>query len=143
MKDTSNSVRTIYVNALSGNLTYNGKSVAVYGETPFKTPPQYYVIISAINEVANNTNHNFGNNVEVTIDINAAQYRIYDNSVVDNIASQILNILIPDTNVNGFSDTDFEVFPMARTSSAYLPVQDGDNFIARKIITLSNLVNQK
>jgi hypothetical protein len=68
---------------------------------------------------------------------------VYDNGVVDNIASQVLNILIPDTNVDGFSDTDFVVYPMSRTSSRYLPLQNGDNFVARKIITISNLVNQK
>jgi len=54
-----------------------------------------------------------------------------------------LNILIPDTAVDGFSDTDFVVYPTARTSSNYLPLQNGDNFVARKIITISNLVNQK
>ena len=66
-----------------------------------------------------------------------------DNSIVDNIAGQILNILIPDTAVNGFSDTYFDVFPMARISSSYLPLQNGENFVARKLITISNLVNEK
>jgi hypothetical protein len=45
--------------------------------------------------------------------------------------------------VNGFSDTDFEVYPYQRTSSSYLPVMEGQNFVARKIISISNLVNQK
>lgn len=143
MLDSSNSVRTLYIAQLNGNITYNGKNVPVYGQTPFGTTPQYYVVISDINEVAVNTNHNFGNNVEVTIDIFAQQYRVYDNSVVDNITSQVLNLLIPDTNVNGFSDANFEVYPMSRTSSTYLPLYDGDNFVARKIITINNLVNQK
>jgi hypothetical protein len=143
MKDCSNNIRTIYVNALSGNLTYNGKDVSVYGQQPFKTTPQYYVVIGSISENANNTNQSFGNIVEVTVDIFAEQYRVYDNAVVDNIASQILNILIPDTAVDGFDDADFEVFPTARTSSQYLPLQDGENFVARKIITINNLVNQK
>lgn len=143
MLDSSNSVRTLYIAQLNGNITYNGKNVPVYGQTPFGTTPQYYVVIGDINEVAVNTNHNFGNNVEVTIDIFAQQYRVYDNSVVDNITSQVLNLLIPDTNVNGFSDANFEVYPMSRTSSTYLPLYDGDNFVARKIITINNLVNQK
>jgi hypothetical protein len=143
MRDSSNNVRTIYVTALNGNLTYNGKDVPVYGQTPFRTTPQNYVVISAISETAANTNHNFGNEVEVVIDIFSEQYRIYDNEVVDNIAGQILNILIPDPGVNGFSDTYFEVFPMARISSSYLPLQNGDNFVARKLITISNLVNEK
>lgn len=143
MLDCANSVRTLYITALNGNITYNGKSVPVYGQTPFGTTPQYYIIIGDINEVANNTNHTFQNQVEVVVDIFAEQYRVYDNSVVDNITSQVLNLLIPSTNVNGFDDANFEVFPTSRTSSRYLPVINGDNFVARKIITISNLVNQK
>ena len=143
MLDCANNVRSIYVTTLNGFITYTGKNVPVYGQTPFGTTPQYYVVIGDINEGARNTNHNFGNDVEVTIDIFAQQYRVYDNSVVDNIASQVLNLLIPDTNVNGFNDANFIVFPTSRTSSTYLPLYDGDNFVARKIITISNLVNQK
>lgn len=143
MLDCANNVRSIYVNTLNGHITYNGKDVPVYGQSPFKTPPQNYVIISEINESSNNTNHTFQNEVEVVIDILSQQYRINDLGVVDNIASQILNLLIPDTNVNGFSDAIFEVFPMGRTQSRYLPMSDGENYIARKIITINNLVNQK
>ena len=143
MLDCSNNVRVIYVNALNGNLSYNGKDVPVYGQTPFDTTPQNYVVIGNITETSENTNHSFGNNVEVVVDIFSEQYRVNDLGVVDNIASQILNILIPDTQVNGFSDIYFEVYPMQRTSSSYLPLRDGENFVARKIITISNLVNQK
>ena len=143
MLDCANSVRTLYIAALNGNITYNGKDVPVYGQTPFGTTPQYYIIISDINEVANNTNHTFQNQVDVVVDIFAEQYRVYDNSVVDNITSQVLNLLIPTTNVNALNDVNFQVFPTARTSSRYLPVVNGDNFVARKIITISNLVNQK
>ena len=143
MIDCSNNVRTIYVNALNGNITYNGVNVPVYGQTPFSTPPKNYIIIGDINESSINTNNSFGNTVEVIIDIFSQQYRTNELSVVDNIASQVLNILIPDTQVDGFDDTYFEVFPMSRTNSRYLPLMDGENFIARKIITISNLVNQK
>ena len=143
MLDTSNSVRSIYVAALNGNLTYNGNNVPVYGQTPFVTTPKNYVVIGSISEISDNTNHSFGNDVEVVIDIFSEQYRVYDNGVVDNIASQILNLLIPSPSVSGFSDTNFFVYPTARTSSRYLPIENGDNFIARKIITISNLVNQK
>jgi len=143
MLDCANNVRAIYVALLNGNITYNGKNVPVYGETPFSTMPQNYVIIGDINEISDNTNHSFGNDVEVTIDIFSEQYRKYELSIVDSIASQILNILIPDTGVDGFSDTNFIVFPMSRTSSRYLPIKNEQNFIARKIITINNLVNQK
>lgn len=143
MLDTANSVRAIYVTALNGSLSYNGKDVPVYGQTPFRTTPQNYVVIGNITETSDNTNHSFGNNVEVVVDIFSEQYRVNDLSVVDSIASQILNILIPDTQVDGFDDANFEVFPIGRSSSRYLPLQDGDNYVARKIITINNLVNQK
>ncbi len=143
MKDSSNSVRTIYVNALNGNLSYNGKDVPVYGQDPFRTLPRNYVIISSITENASNTNNSFQNIVSVDIDIFSEQYRINDPAVVDNIAGQILNILIPNPGIVGFSDTDFIVYPMARINSVYLPLQNGDDFVARKIITINNLVNQK
>lgn len=143
MKDCANSVRTIYVNALNGNLSYNSKDVPVYGQNPFRTLPQNYVIISSITEQASNTNDSFGNIVSVDIDIFSEQYRVNDLSVVDNIAGQILNILIPDTKIDGFSDSDFIVYPMSRTNSLYLPLYKGDNYVARKIITINNLVNQK
>lgn len=143
MLDTSNSVRSIYVATLNGNLSYSGKNVPVFGQTAFVTTPKNYVVIGNITEISDNTNHSFGNDVEVVIDIFSEQYRVYDNAVVDNIASQILNLLIPSPSVSGFSDTNFFVYPIARTSSRYLPIENGDNFVARKIITISNLVNQK
>lgn len=143
MRDCSNNVRVIYVTALNGNLSYNGKDVPVYGQTPFRTTPQNYVVISSISESAANTNNSFGNSVDVVIDIFSEQYRVYDNAVVDDIANQILGILIPDSGVDGFDDAYFEVFPMARTSSSYAPLQNGDNFVARKLIVISNLVNEK
>lgn len=143
MKDSSNNVRTIYVNALNGNITYNGKSVPVYGQDPFRTLPQNYVIISSITEVANNNNNQFQNIVNVDIDIFSEQYRVNDLSIVDNIASQILNILITNPSINVFQDNDFVVYPVARVNSLYLPLYKSDNYVARKIITINNLVNQK
>ena len=142
MLDTANSVRGIYVTALNGNLSYNGKDVPVYGQVPFRTTPQNYVVIGNITETSDNTNHSFGNDVEVVVDIFSEQFRVNDLSVVDNIASQVLNILIPNPAITGFSDANFKVFPLGRTSSRYLPLQDGDNYVARKIITINNLVNQ-
>jgi hypothetical protein len=143
MLDTSNAIRTVYLNKLNGFLTYDGKNVPVYGNKVFKTVPKRYVIIGDISENANNNNHLFMSNIDVVIDIFAEQYMTYDNAVVDDIASQILNILIPSPAVVNIGDANFEIYPTARIASRYLPLESGQNFIARKIITISNLVNQK
>ena len=143
MKDCSNNVRTIYVNALNGNITWNSRNVPIYGSSPFNTPPEQYAIITNITEVADNTNNSFSNIVEVTIEVYSEQNKNNNMGQVDSISNQILNILIPDTGIDGFDDADFEVFPMARTLSTYSPVWDGDNYLSRKILTIRNLVNQK
>lgn len=143
MIDVSNNVRDIYLSLLNGNITYNGTNVPVYGENPFNTPPKRFVIISEISESSDTTNQSTTHTVNAQIDIYSEQYRTNDLSIVDNIANQILSILIPDSSVNGFSDAEVIVYPMQRSSSRYLPLQSGDNYIARKIINISNLVNEK
>jgi hypothetical protein len=143
MLDTSNAVRQAYITALNGNITYGSVNVPVYGNIPFKTAPKKYVIISDIREVQDLNNNAFFNNVVVTLDIFAEQYMTNDNGVVDNIASQIMQILMPVPGAKLFAQTNHDIYPSQRLSSRYLPLQNGQNFVARKIITISNLVNQK
>jgi hypothetical protein len=143
MKDCSNNIRTAYLNKLNGFITYNGQNVPVYGNNSFKTPPKNYVVIEEINESAQNTNQSFTSNVDVNIDIFSEQYMTQDNSVVDNIANQILTLLIPTTGIQDIGDADFQIFAMSRTGSRYLSIYNEQNFIIRKIITINNLVNQK
>lgn len=143
MKDCSNNVRTAYLTKLNGFITYNGKNVPVYGDDSFQTPPQNYVIIGDITESAQNTNQSFTSIVSVVIDIFSEQYLKRDNSIVDNIANQILTLLLPSTGIIDIGDADFQIHAMARTNSRYLAVTNGQNYIARKILTINNLVNQK
>jgi len=143
MLDCSNSVRTAYLTKLNGNITYNSKNVPVYGDDSFKTPPQNYVVIGDITESAENTNQSFTSTVDVTIDIYSEQYMTRDNSIVDNIANQILTLLIPSTGVQDIGNTNFQIHAMSRTLSRYLALQNGQNYIARKILIINNLVNQK
>lgn len=143
MKDCSNNVRTAYLTKLNGNISYNGKNVPVYGDDSFATPPSNYVVIGDISESANNTNQSFTSEVNVTIDIFSEQYMKRDNSIVDNIANQILTLLIPTTGIADIGDTDFQIHAMSRLSSRYLAVTNGQNYIDRKILVINNLVNQK
>ena len=143
MKDCSNAVRQAYLNILNGNITYNNRNVPVYGDDSFKTPPKNYVVIGDITETADNTNQSFTSSVDVVIDIFSEQYLERNNSIVDNIANQILTLLLPTTGIPDIGDADFQIHAMARTSSRYLAGQDGQNYLARKILTINNLVNQK
>jgi hypothetical protein len=143
MLDCSNNIRSAYLNILNGNITYGAKNVPVYGDDSFVTPPQNYVIISDILETADNNNQNFTTNSVVTIDIFSEQYLKRDNAIVDNISSQILNLLMPTTALQDIGDANFQIFPIDRSSSRYLTLNEGNNYVVRKIITINNLVNQK
>lgn len=143
MKDCSNNVRQAYLTRLNGFISYGGKNVPVYGDDSFKTPPKNYIVIGDIIESAQNTNQSFTSNVNVTIDIFSEQYLKRDNAIVDNIANQVLTLLLPTTGIQDIGDSDFQIHAMARESSRYLAVTDGQNYVARKILVIQNLVNQK
>jgi hypothetical protein len=143
MLDCSNNIRTAYLTKLNGNISYNSINVPVYGDDSFETTPQNYVVIGDILDSADNNNQSFTTNSVVTIDIFSEQYLKRDNSIVDNIASQILNLLIPNTAIQDIGDIYFQIFPIDRSSSRYLSLNEGNNYVVRKIITINNLVNQK
>jgi hypothetical protein len=142
MLDCSTNIREIYLGVLEESILYNNVQVPVYGQIPFETPPQNYVVIGNITESADNNNQRFNNDVDVTIEIYSEQYRTNDLSIVDNISSQILDILIQNPGVTGFENAYWQVFPKARTSSLYSNIDNGQNYIARKIIIINNYCNQ-
>ena len=46
------------------------------------------------------------------------------------------------TAIQDIGDVYFQIFPLSRDSSRYLTLQNGNNYIARKIIVINNIVNQ-
>ncbi len=143
MKDCSNNIRVQYLSKLNGNISYGGKNVPVYGNDTFQTVPQNYVIIGDITETADNNNQLFVSGADVVIDIFSEQYMTRNNSIIDDIADQILTLLIPTTGVQDIGDNEFQIYAKARTSSRYLTMQEGNNFINRKILIINNSIIQK
>ena len=143
MKDCSNNIRTQYLSILNGNISYNGRNVPVYGNDTFETMPENYVIIGDITETADNNNQLFVSGADVVIDIFSEQYMTRNNSIIDDIADQILTLLIPTTGVQDIGDGEFQIYATARTSSRYLTMQEGNNFINRKILIINNTIIQK
>jgi hypothetical protein len=50
---------------------------------------------------------------------------------------------MPTSTLQDIGDTYFQIFPIDRNSSRYLALNEGNNYVVRKIITINNLVNQK
>lgn len=144
MLDCSSNIRNAYKTVLQNNVIYNGKIIPVYSEIPTITTPDKYIIIGSVNESAENNNQVFVTNADIDIDIFCEQYRKTDLSVVDSIASIILNLLIPTTGIKDLNvDAQFQIFPLSRIASRYLNIENDDLYLTRKIITINNFVNQK
>jgi hypothetical protein len=143
MLDCSNNIRQCYVNLLEGNVVYNGSTVPVYGQTPFVTTPPIYIMLGSVNEVADNNNQQFVTDADIDVNIIVEQYRQPDLSVVDAISSLVLNLILPSTGIQDVGDASFQIFPLSRISSRYLPLDNGDLYITRKILTINNSIIQK
>jgi hypothetical protein len=144
MLDCSSNIRNAYLTVLQNNVIYNGKVIPVYSQVPSITTPDKYIIIGSINESANNNNQVFVTDADIDIDIFVEQYRNTDLSVVDSIASTILNLLIPTTGVKDLNvDAQFQIFPLSRIASRYLNIENDDLYITRKILTINNSIIQK
>lgn len=143
MLDCTNNIRQCYLNLLEGNVIYNGTTIKVYGQEPFTTAPNNYILLGSITEVADNNNQKFVTDADIDINIIVEQYRRPDLSVVDAISSLVLNLVLPSTGIQDVGDANFQIFPLSRISSRYLPLDNGDLYISRKILTINNSVIQK
>jgi hypothetical protein len=144
MLDCSSNIRNAYLTILQNNVIYNGKTIQVYSQLPFNTPPDKYIIIGNVNESSDNNNQVFVTNADIDIDIYCEQYRKPDLDVVDEIANLVLQLLIPTTGVKDLNvDSEFQIFPLSRISSRYLNIENNDIYLTRKIITINNSIIQK
>ena len=143
MIDCSEYVRVALYNQLFGDVTYSGQLVPIYKQLPFETTPEKYVVIGDITETQIEPNNNrFISNVDVNIDIYVEQYRCQDLSIIDGLATQILQVIFPSPIHDTIGDVSLAIYPIERTSSRYLTLQNGQNFVTRKILSLKFLVNQ-
>jgi hypothetical protein len=143
MLDCTNNIRQCYLNLLEGSVIYNGNTIKVYGQEPFTTAPNTYITLGSITEVADNNNQRFVTDADIDINIIVEQYKRPDLSVVDAISSLVLNLILPTTGIQDVGDAYFQIFPLSRISSRYLPLDNGDLYISRKILTINNSVIQK
>ena len=143
MLDCSNYVRMALYNQLLGDIYYGTEQITLYKDLVFETTPQKYVVIGDITETGKTLNNNrFISEVDVNIEIYVEQYKYAALDVVDSISTSILQVIFPSPIHVGIGDVSLAIYPIDRTSSRYLPMRDGDNFISRKILTLKFLVNQ-
>lgn len=140
MKDTG-VIRSFYSSLLTG-ITYNSVSVPVYTEEPFATVPDYYIVITSVDQNPDNTDSSWASEVVVTLDVVTKQNMQNSRAAVDSISNSVLNVLLPNSFVVR-ADSDFQLFIINVSSPGYLHSQDGTIHINRKILRVLNRITEK
>lgn len=146
MIDVGQKLRKAYFDLLDGNITYGGKVVPVVDEKLEMNinDTELYVIFTSQNEVNVNTKSNWIREVEMAIRV--VNYRQSTNTkeAVENVSSQILNIIFPSKNTNSVSlDSPLKLSMAVLMNSEYNPVVQTENgFFVSKVLVIKNRVIQ-
>lgn len=142
MKNAGKAIRTAYYNALNG-ITYNGNTVTVYDDLPIGTLPDQYVYINDITEAGTDNNQQFVSDVVITLDAVVRQYKKVDRDVVDGIAEEVCDTILPTVQGLVLTDTNFQIINLTRDGFQYLNDYDGDYHIVRKIMRFRQTLIEK
>lgn len=143
MKDPGKALRQALYEALNGNLVLQSSDVPVYDTFGSEVNQDNFVAISNINETDNSNKSNFVTEMQVTIDVVTRPESYDGNQDAENIAGQILELLLPTPQASLSDTADFQFLNLQRSSSTYLSEQTDTGYIYRKLLTLSVTVVQK
>ena len=144
MISTTKEIRTAYYQALNGNLSINGQNVPVVdGWDNAQSLVMHHVIIKNVTDSRRDrTQQTWGFEVIVELDIVTFQHNGFSSDDRDDIENQILTILMPTPNTIGISVTGFGLYNMEKESSRPIDEIGRGGNIARKILRISQFIQQ-
>lgn len=141
MIDLKYLVRAAYYKLLNGFLTSGGNPVVVSDTIDANTDAaDIYVLLISENSSTDNTHQSFQSVELIRVDI-LARGTYVSTKVVDDIASQILQLVLPIPQSNGLGNS--KIINCFVTDDRYQPFRDAGRInVARRMITFSQLVAQ-
>jgi hypothetical protein len=144
MKDPIKYIRQAMINALNGNISYNGSNVPVYGRVPSSASEPYIKIYSVQTNEADQNADEFITETLTRIEVVTA----FDSDSggeleVNTIVNDILVIIR--TRSSGYFDlssNDFHVYTCVNEGVTYLEDDRNDKTYFTSIIDISNRVLQ-
>ena len=144
MKDPIKYIRQAMINALNGNISYNGSNVPVYGRVPSSASEPYIKIYSVQTNEADQNADEFITETLTRIEVITA----FDSDSggeleVNTIVNDILVIIR--TRSSGYFDlssNDFHVYTCVNEGVTYLEDDRNDKTYFTSIIDISNRVLQ-
>jgi hypothetical protein len=144
MIDVHKKVRKAYYEALNGQLTYDGSPVSVWDEKAEATTNNIYVLLSTQTATDTSTFSSFDTQTTILIDIVSKSQDRVSKDVLDEVAQQILTIILPTVTTNGLpAQSGVQILNVRKESDNYLPVQlSATGSIIRRLIRFSQRVHE-
>ncbi len=146
MRDTQQILRMAVYNLLNGNLSYNSDNVPVYDEKRKSgDADNIFVILGTQQESDDDTSDAFITDSSIDIEIQHRTDFEISKDVIDNISNQILELLLPTPQSNGFAVQNLFLIQCVRrtsTISRNFSLTDSQSIVA-KIITISCKIVQQ
>jgi hypothetical protein len=144
MRDPNKIFRDALIQALDGNLTYDGSPVNVFNEQAEPGNNNTYVIISSQSSAQEPNLSGFGHQCMIMMDVITKQYHLVTKDVVDEVSEQITEILFPSVQANGLvSQSGFQINCLAVESMNYMPMRiSNTKTIIKKLIRLTAKISQ-
>jgi hypothetical protein len=148
MKNAGYTIRKVYKQVLD-TILYKENPIVVYENFLQNTTPETYIHILNILESPVVNDAKFMREMSVDIEIYTEQYKYQNTDKVDEIASLVLEVLIPNVSSNEldseeFINQDFQFGYVNLTNSRYLfEVGEKGTYITRKILTFNQTLIEK
>jgi hypothetical protein len=146
MKDTQKILRQAVYDIINGQLSYNGSNVPVYDEKrKVGQADSLFVILGTQQETDDSTSDAFITDSSIDIEIQHRTEFEVSKDAIDDVSNQILQILMPTPQTDGFLVQNlFQITCVRRTStiSRNFSISDSVSIIA-KIITISAKIVQQ
>lgn len=145
MIDVKQPLRTAYFQLLSGALSYNGSPVPVGDElTPFPDALNVYVILSSQSDTDISTFQTWDSDHEIVIDIVFKAVSRANKQVVDGIANQIINLILPSPQVNALPpQIGIQILNVTKVADRDIALQlNNSNTVIRRLLTYRQYIRQ-
>lgn len=146
MKDFNYPLRKAYTAALDGNLSFDGNDVPVYyQQAPDTETIALYVVLSGHANNGNGTMHTQETSSTFTVNIHSFGLKYSNGQAVDNVAGQILEILLPSPQaVLDLSGDGLQMTGMALASDNVQDFSDqGGKIYIDRILTFRHQIFNK
>lgn len=143
MIDVKHPLRKAYYECFNGNIVFRGLTIPV-GDDTVDIDEDIYIVLASQSGYDNGTFQSFDSVESIDIDIVGKAGIFANKNVVDAIANQIMNLVLPTPNVSGLPDqTGIQVNCISLKADRYITFALNDsNSVVRRILTFNQKVRQ-